>query len=942
MDPDGSRCPATPPATPAARSAQTAASDSPTVRRWLFGSAEFDERTLELKVSGEIYSLERKSLEVLLHLLHHAGEVVTRDELLEAVWPGRILTDSSVTSCVAKLRSALADDNQEIIKTAHGYGYRLVAPVRVETVSALPPPRFDFKAGDAPPLRPNWALVERLGTGGHGEVWLARHLKTREERVFKFALDPMALTSLKREITIYRLLHDALGDRPDFVQILDWNLEEPPYFIESEQAGTNLIQWAEKQGGLDKVSLEARLEIAAQIAETLAAAHSVGVLHKDLKPSNVLVTQSDGQAPRIKLSDFGSGGVLDPGKLEALGITRLGFTKTVAIDGTTSGTPIYLAPEVLAGQPFTVQADIYALGVMLYQLVVGDLRKPLSAGWEMNVPEELLGEDIAEAAAGEPGRRLNDSAQLAQRLRRLGERRSRRLAERRLKEDAEVHRRLLERIRTRRRWMAAVVVALTAGLAAATGMYWRSEQARRQAEHATSVAEALGDFLNKDLLSAAAVHFGKTGGGPSGSEITLKQLLDSAAQRVDQRFSQRPDVALRVREALGDSYLGLSLYYMAAEQYSEAVELSEVVYGSAAAETAQALLKLAWTANYEAQFLKALELQTRAKDIFTVALGALHGKTLNARMHMAFSLYRLGRFQEALHELSGVIEDAAAVADPDQRVIGESKYVRGRVLIELGRLREAEDVLRDVLGIISTHGLAHPGLEAGAKEFLGQTLALTGRFEEAETELVGAQILWRQIVGEDNLEFVISRYLLGVLRFEQRRFEEARGVLEEVGKTWSASWTRSNPWLLMTRHQLALVHLAEGRKRAAVATLQDCLRDAATMLHATHPTMVNMRIDLADALRVNGDVASFQEAVKQLGELSFDGDLSEVQKGSFLRLQAFLFAQDGEVVKATAALQDSLSIHERRFGVDNWRTHRIQQELVQLPAAPATGVPKAM
>jgi DNA-binding winged helix-turn-helix (wHTH) protein len=165
-------------------------------RRWLFGAAALDERSLELRINGEAVSVDRKPLEVLLHLLHHAGEVVTKDELLEAVWPGRVLSDSALTSCMARLREALHDEEQTLIKTQHGYGYRLVAPVKVEAAVSPPPPKFDFKSGDHPPGRPQWKLLERLGTGGHGEVWLARNEKTRQARVFKFALDSTALVSL--------------------------------------------------------------------------------------------------------------------------------------------------------------------------------------------------------------------------------------------------------------------------------------------------------------------------------------------------------------------------------------------------------------------------------------------------------------------------------------------------------------------------------------------------------------------------------------------------------------------------------------------------------------------------------------------------------------------------------------------------------------------------
>ena len=69
-------------------------------RRWSFGPAVLDERTLELSVNGAAVSLERKPLEVLLFLLHHAGEVVTKDEILGAVWPGRVLSDSALTKAM--------------------------------------------------------------------------------------------------------------------------------------------------------------------------------------------------------------------------------------------------------------------------------------------------------------------------------------------------------------------------------------------------------------------------------------------------------------------------------------------------------------------------------------------------------------------------------------------------------------------------------------------------------------------------------------------------------------------------------------------------------------------------------------------------------------------------------------------------------------------------
>jgi hypothetical protein len=84
------------------------------------------------------------------------------------------------------------------------------------------------------PLRPNWIIKQKVGTGGFGDAWLAEHRKTREKRVFKFCYDARRLSGLKREVTLVRLLKEELGDRPDIARILDWNFDEEPYFLEAE------------------------------------------------------------------------------------------------------------------------------------------------------------------------------------------------------------------------------------------------------------------------------------------------------------------------------------------------------------------------------------------------------------------------------------------------------------------------------------------------------------------------------------------------------------------------------------------------------------------------------------------------------------------------------------------------------------------------------------
>jgi WD40 repeat protein/class 3 adenylate cyclase/serine/threonine protein kinase len=272
----------------------------------------------------------------------------------------------------------------------------------------------------------NWIIRQKLGEGGFGEVWLAQHEKTKAFRVFKFCFDALRLRALKREVVLFRLIKEALGARRDIGRVVDWQFSTAPYFIEMDYAPDgNLVQWSAAQGGIANVPLAARLTIVAQVAEALGAAHSVGILHKDIKPSNVLMVQDLEGTFYARLTDFGIGILTDRARLGDYNITMTGFTSsTIAVnESSRSGTQMYAPPESLAGKPHSVQGDVYALGVLLYQMVVADLEKPLAPGWERDVDDDLLRIDIAACVDGDPQSRLQSAQELAQRLVLLEQRR---------------------------------------------------------------------------------------------------------------------------------------------------------------------------------------------------------------------------------------------------------------------------------------------------------------------------------------------------------------------------------------------------------------------------------------------------------------------------------------------------------------------------------------
>ncbi len=290
---------------------------------WRFAGCEFDELGHELRVRGQTVDVEAKPLEVLHQLLLHAGEVVTKDELLESVWPGLIVVDSSLATAVSKLRKALGDES--VVVTLPRVGYRLAVPVQRRAIAPPAWPELHLRPGESVAGREQWCLTRRLDLSPSSEVWLAEHPRTHEARVFKFAPDHVRLRSLKREVTLARLLRESLGQRPEFVRILEWNFTSPPYFVESEYVGPNLGEWAESQGGLDTIPLDLRWRLLADVARAVGKAHDLDVLHKDLKPGNILISTGPDGSPQIKVADFGSAALLAPERLGALGYYQSGI-----------------------------------------------------------------------------------------------------------------------------------------------------------------------------------------------------------------------------------------------------------------------------------------------------------------------------------------------------------------------------------------------------------------------------------------------------------------------------------------------------------------------------------------------------------------------------------------------------------------------------------------
>ena len=664
-------------------------------RLWRFADYEFDELARELRVKGTPVDLESKPLDILLQLLLHAGEVVTKEELLESVWPDVTVVEGSLATAVSKLRKAMGDENHPAIVTVPRVGYRLAVPVYCKTVAAAVGPELGFKAGDPVPGRDQWRFSRPMDVSGSSEVWLAENPKTHEQRVFKFAADGARLKGLKREITVARFLRESLGDRPEFVRILEWNFETAPFSLESEYAGANLAEWAESQGGLARIPYAVRLQLLIDVAQAVAAAHDIGVLHKDLKPANILVVPATGGGWQIKLADFGSASLFDPSRLQALGITNLGFTQTASLDSQPlTGTLMYLAPEVLAGQSPSTGADVYALGVMLYQLTVCDFRKPLALGWEAEIEDPLLREDIAEAACGDPAKRINSAAVLVERLLTLEQRRIKRDELEAAKLRAQVAERKLDESRARRPWVVLAVTALAAGLVVSFALYRRAARERDNANHQTAIASSINRFLSEDLLGRSNPFVS----GKSGE--SLMDAIKQASPSIDRKFRDEPLVAARLHQTIARALDNRTDYPDARQEYDRAVALFRQVDGELSQDAIIAQLQRT-----------TLEARSYEKDSLPLAKSILEQqKTLIAKLKdprrelQVWQASAQGMIalidndaKSAAENFQAAVDGAAILPEFDEAARLTFKQRLGFSYIRMGEGAKAEQTFRDLI-----------------------------------------------------------------------------------------------------------------------------------------------------------------------------------------------------------------------------------------------------
>jgi eukaryotic-like serine/threonine-protein kinase len=710
-------------------------------------------------------------------------------------------------------------------------------------------------------------LVAPLGEGGMGEVW-------RAERADGNYRQAVALKLLKRGLDTRNILRRFVQERailarlnhPCIVRLIDGGMSESgrPWFAMEHVVGAPITSWANDR----QLGLKARVELLIRICDAVSHAHGQLVIHRDLKPANILV-DTDG---RPRLLDFGIAKLLEDSSDSDL--TRTGVRLL---------SPAYAAPEQIAGEPVSVATDVYALGLVLFELLAGQLPTDRNTDGASVVPQSprtlsrLLANsdpDLVKARFGpsSDARRLarrvrGDLDQiLAMALRPEPDRRypsvSAFAADLRAwlagwpvtaRPDSALYRsrRFVRRHALGVSAVAAVMLALATGLGLAL---WQADIAREQAARAT--AQALRADQTRDFIVSAFTSINPTI-SRDGVRLTLAEFLETTVDRLDSALSDAPDARVDLRMELAGAMQELGLLPAAGVSLRKALdELRGLNIEHDLAREVRLLHLLAMNEQRNGSLEMAVAYVDESLRIaaeLPELPETLHLQRISARTTLAYLATDLGQYDEALAQYLSIREDRLALnGREDHRMAVDwlnlcaTRYYLADYVLAEADCRHADALLQ-----------SDPDAPRVRRAWVGNSLAMvltaTGRYEEADSVLAESVGLVREYLGEPHpmLATLITNQVS--LRLADGRAIEVPVLMEEIERQQPLESLNASRARIRLSH-IGRAELALGRLTSAESFLRQSLELATEAgLDFTHQSLRTRRV-LADVLVLQGQI----------------------------------------------------------------------------------------
>ena len=819
--------------------------------RYIFGSAVYDEARPQLIVADVAVRIAPRQRKILSILLDNPTRVVTRAELLSRAWDLENTNieneDHALTAAIDRLRKALGPEGNSI-KTVHGAGYRFDRVPTREEAGHEPDSSLALTAGMSVPRRSAFKLQELLGSSDGVEVWLAKHHAGTELRVYKFASTRDKLRELKREARVATFIKKELGQRSDLIQLISTGFDESPYFLELEYGGENLLTWSKPAGRLDILSEQQRIDLFLDLAKTLSDLHALPLIHADIKPQNILVAPTDDGRWHLRLVDFGSSRLQRADMLEELHAMDMSMAAVGgALADPTRGTFMYMAPEIWQGATANIRSDVFSLGVVLYQLIVGDLTRRPDSGWQREISDPMIRADIERAVDGDPDRRFGSIAELALSLRNRQARAAAAEATRAQELEAQRLRALLERQRARRPWLIAALISLSMGLALSLSMFAIAHQAQRAAEFQASRAEAINRFLNEDVLAASDP-------GAPGQILnpSLHDVLSSAAAKLDQSTGIDTETQASLQATIGHTYLGLSDYKNAEPHLRKVIELAPPG-GPAAEVRANALYDLVQILLYNGRREEAM---TRLNDADRELIGNSAAqdrlRIVSEIRHGDFA-YDESNFDEALVRYNNADRIRMRVAPKDDRLLFMVRTSLSDTYYFRREYPQAERVALDLMQPI--YSIDRVGVVSWARARNSYASALVAQDRIGEAEAIAREVLRvvREKLGPDHFQTGFVENELANILTSQDQFKEGAVLEDDVYRIFKIAIGPDGVNTRLAQANLGITLIGNQSTDQALHHLREAEQALTKIDGANSPAVQMTRFYLAQALNSKGN-----------------------------------------------------------------------------------------
>lgn len=640
----------------------------------------------------------------------------------------------------------------------------------------------------------DFELLERLGEGGMGSVYRARQV------------------SLDREVAV-KLLTAGIWASEDFVTMFKYEAQSAAglhhpnivaIYAIGEQEGLiyyamELVRGETLDHCLDRERALAPKDAATltrTIAEAVDYAHRLGVLHLDLKPSNILLDR----AGTPKISDFGLA-------------RRLG--RGLSVDNEqVLGTPSYMAPEQADAQSgiLTPATDVWGLGTILYECVAGS--PPFLA--------PTIAETLRLLREGRV-RRLSRSADVHRDLEaicgkclsRLPQHRyvtARALADDlgRYLEGRPVRARPLNVWQRLGHWtqrepalafaVAGTGVALISGIAA-TSLQWQ------RAERNAAAAREVSRFINEDLLAIA---------DPYRVDRDLTDLLARAEARLDRSFADQPRARAQIGLSIGRAWLGQGHWHAARLRLERTYADARASLGPSHPQTLDTAEYLALALTYDAQYQNAEAVYGALIPILMRNLGPSHSKTLRVRRSHAMMLYETDRFEEALSTLLAIRNDSSHAPAS----LAEIDATLAELYTETNRWDDARAALEDALERSRRQlGTNHPEY-LWQQVALGDILMMRGSWDEADALFSHIQEGLVETIGDSHPRTLTAVHYLGLIRLQRGQPAKALPLLQRALRERLRVQGGDHNWTHYSMNRVAEAFVELGRPDAAIPLLQ--------------------------------------------------------------------------------------------------------------------------